>query len=308
VAERRGLAARIGVTLLNLLEPGLGLLRIGQVRRALVVYAVSTIAILIFSVMRAAKSDMGFAAYAVTVGQLLALSLGAVAVSMWWTWRDSRVVSERQAVWSRWYAVVGALLIAFGLSWVLTVIGRNSYRNFYVPSEAMEPTLYKNDRFVASMHRPFDLHRGELILVKAPGDAIYVKRLAALPGDTVELKNGVVSINSVVSELIPEGTTRVSYSDRPAAEARLYRERFPGEAGFHHIQDLGTSETDDVLLTRIPPNHVFVLGDNRDDSADSRVPKAMGGLELVPIQDVMGRALFMYWPREKMGRSLRGDR
>jgi signal peptidase I len=308
VAEQRGLAARVGVTLLNLLAPGLGLLRIGRLQPALVVYGAALGALLVFVAALSTTKNISFGAYAALAGFLLVVTLATYTGAMWRTWRDSRHLILPRSVWARWYSIIGAALTAFALSWALTGISQTLYRNFYVPSEAMEPTLYKNDRFVASMRQPSGLRRGDLILVRAPGDAIYIKRLAALPGDTIELKRGVVFINGARSKLRPERTKRVSYPYLGATNARLYGEQFPGEAGFHHIQDLGTSETDEVSEIKIPPDHVFVLGDNRDNSADSRVSKVMGGLELVPVKDVIGRALFMYWPLAKMGRPLRGER
>ena len=72
------------------------------------------------------------------------------------------------------------------------------------------------------------------------------------------------------------------------------------------IQDLGPSSEDDMAEVTMPPGRVFALGDNRDNSADSRVPKFMGGLELVPIEDVVGRPLFFTWPAKKMGSSVEG--
>jgi signal peptidase I len=305
--SRRSTAARVGVTLLNLLAPGLGLLRIGRLRPALVTYGATLGASLLFIASLSATSNIGFAPYAALLCFLIVVTLASFGGAMWLTWRGSRQVTQPRPIWSRWFAVVGAMVAVFGLNWALTDTSQSLYKNFYLPSEGMEPTLYKNDRFVASMRQPSDLRRGELILVRAPGDTIYVKRLAALPGDTIELKSGAVFINGVAAELMLEGTKRVSYPYLAPSEARLYRERFPGEVGAHHIQDLGTSQTDDVSEIKIPTGHVFVLGDNRDNSADSRVSKMMGGLELVPVQDVMGRALFMSWPPAKMGRSLGGE-
>jgi signal peptidase I len=185
-------------------------------------------------------------------------------------------------------------------------ISRSMYQNFYLPSEAMEPTLYKSDKMVAAMGNPGELRRGDVVLVKAGAGDTYVKRIAALPGDRIELRDGLVIVNGAAAVLKPAGARRVSYPYREPAEARMFWETLPGEAGAHMIQGLGSSAEDNMSEVAIPPGHIFVLGDNRDNSADSRVEKIAGGLELVPMQDVIGRALFIYWPLEKMGRSLRG--
>jgi signal peptidase I len=308
VAERRGLAARVGVTLLNLLAPGLGLLRIGRLRLALAVYGVVLGAFLTFIVALSTTKNISFGAYAALAGFLLAVTLAAYAGAMWWTWRDSGQLNPPRRAWSRWYFIVGAALTAFALSLALTGMSRSLYRTFYVPSEAMEPTLLVNDRFVAAMGLPDELRRGDVILVKTATGDTYVKRVAALPGDKIELKDGVVFINGASVDLKPAGTRPLSYSYMPPTKARMFWEKLPGETGSHMIQDLGSSLEDEMREVTVPADHVFVLGDNRDNSADSRVSKMMGGLELVPVEDVIGRALFMYWPPAKMGRSLREDR
>lgn len=305
--RRRGFAARVGVTLLNFFAPGLGLLRIGQVRPALTCYALIVALWLLLIGVFAGTENISFSAYAAVVGTALVVSLAVLVLSMWRTWKNSRFLSDERPIWSRWYSVLGALLIAFGLSLLLPQISRGLYHNFYLPSEAMEPTLDTNDRIVASMRRPKDLHRGDIVLVKTDSGLTYVKRIAALARDTIALKDGVVIINGTSVELTPEGTRRVSYPYIGTIQARLYRESFPGEIGSHQIQDLGPSAEDDFQQVKVPPGALFLLGDNRDDSADSRVAKEMGGLELVPLDRVVGRPLFFYWPSTKMGRSLTGS-
>ena len=296
----------MGVTLLNLLAPGLGLLRIGQVKPALKIYGLALGVILLFVTALSATRNIGFGAYASLVILVLVVTVVAYAAAMWLTWRDSPQRISPRPVWARWYFIVGAALAAFALSWMLSDFSRSMYRNFYLPSEAMEPTLYKSDKLVAAIGEPAELRRGDVVLVNTSAGDIYIKRVAALSGDRIELKNGIVVINGTAAALKPAGTRPVAYSYMPPVEAKMFWEKLPGETGSHMIQDLGSSPEDDMSEVVIPPGHVFVLGDNRDNSADSRVSKIMGGLELVPVEDVIGRALFLYWPLGKMGRSLRG--
>jgi len=230
--------------------------------------------------------------------------LSVVWLAIWQTWKHSRIIVEPRPLWSKWYAVVAAVLLAFGINWLLTSIWHRFYHNFYIPAESMEPTFDKNDRILASMSVPRDLHRGDIVLVKAPQGAIYVKRLAAIPGDKIALRDGVVFINGVAAPVVPHGSRRVSYPYNDVNEAKVYLENFPGEARAHLIQDLGTTPEDNFGEMTMDSSHVFVLGDNRDLSADSRVAKVEGGLEQVPVADIIGRPLFFYWPPAKMGQSL----
>ncbi|HYJ28739.1 MAG TPA: signal peptidase I, partial [Allosphingosinicella sp.] len=178
------------------------------------------------------------------------------------------------------------------------------YKPYYIPAESMMPTLRKNDRFVASMRGPGELRRGDIVLVRVPGgDAVYIKRVAALPGDRFAMVAGAVVIDGspVAQHLV--GTERIEVPPYPR-EARRLAERFPGEARTHEIYDIGMTTVDDFPESRIPAGHVFVLGDNRDQSADSRVPREQQGLELVPVENVVGRPLFFTW---RAGRGISGE-
>jgi signal peptidase I len=302
--RRRGLVARIGILLLNFITPGLGLLRVGEVRRAVIYYAFAEGAFVVFIAALALTTDISFRAYAIAVGLVLVVLAGALCMAIWQTWKRSRKIIEPRSVWSTWYAVVGAVLLTVGVRYLYTGAWHHIYHNFYLPSEGMEPTLDKNDKFVASMRPPKDLHRGDILLVKAPNGATYVKRLAALPRDKIALRDGVVIINGVPALMRPHGSRQFSNFDRGVTEARLYLEQFPGEARSHLIQDLGSTPEDNFPEVTMDSSHVFMLGDNRDDSADSRVSKDYGGLELVPVANVIGRPLFFYWPQGKMGQSI----
>jgi signal peptidase I len=308
MGRRRSAGARLGIALLNLLAPGLGLLRVGDTRRGLIIYGFTVAVLLALIAAFASTSNLNFGAYAAIVVIALAATLVAYVMAIWWTWQKSEFVTELRPVASRWYSIVAAFVLACLISWILTGISQSLYRNFYLPSEAMEPTLLKNDRLVASMRKPEDLRRGDIVLVRAASGTTYVKRIAGLPGDRIALKDGAVFIDGQAARRVHKGTRRVSYPYMEPTEASVLQETFPGESAPHLIQDLGQSVEDDMREQFVAPRHVFVLGDNRDDSADSRISRTMGGLEQVPIDDVVGRALFLYWPFDKMGRSLKGSR
>jgi signal peptidase I len=194
----------------------------------------------------------------------------------------------RRVAWGMTVAIAG--VIAILIVALVAAFGSGYVRNFYLPSEAMAPTLEKGDRFVAFMDGGGDLKRGDIVLV-AVDKSTYVKRVAALAGDTIGLTDGNVILNGrtvpqrfVKEELRPEVPG--------APPARRLAEQFPGEAAPHEILDMGWSDVDTYSERRVPPGFVFVLGDNRDRSADSRVPRAAMGVDLLPVGDVKGRPLF----------------
>jgi signal peptidase I len=190
-----------------------------------------------------------------------------------------------------------AIWIALGFGALLAIpiglVAFGFFKVFYIPAEAMMPTLQVNDRLLASLQRPADLRRGDIILLRV-GRSIYIKRVAALAGDRIEMIGGIVYLNRRPVTQRYLRTDRID-DDRYDDRARRLAEQFPGEAASHEIYDLGYTQGDDMPEQVVAPGHVFVLGDNRDASADSRFSHAEQGVEQLPIADIRGRALYYLW-------------
>lgn len=120
------------------------------------------------------------------------------------------------------------------------------------------------------------VERGDVIAFVGPDGRDYVKRVIGRGDDIVELRAGALHLNG---EAIP---------CRPLERAQC-TEALPGTTG-HLIQSAGTGPTASFGPVRVPPGHYFVLGDNRDASADSRMSRSDGGVGLVPDAQVIGRA------------------
>ena len=215
-----------------------------------------------------------------------------------------------------------------GIALVLVLVLRTFlFQPFTIPSASMEPNLYQGDYIIVSKWdygyskhsilfspplfsgRVFDHQptRGDIIVFKLPSDnkTDYIKRVVGLPGDTLQMKNDQLYINdklvpnAVLGDVPAEDAVRISGQET----ATLLREELPG-GRTHLMQDMvqdGPVDNTDVYT--VPEGHYFMMGDNRDNSEDSRFPMVTGGVDYVPAENLEGRAVLvlMSW---KEGSSL----
>jgi signal peptidase I len=155
--------------------------------------------------------------------------------------------------------------------------------------------------------------RGDIVIVTPPGQrSDYIKRVVGLPGDTIEMVDGQLILNGVPVEreerppaMIPIDDNVPCFPDEfmearvtgPDGQAYcrlpIFRETLPNGVHYDTI-DMGYSEVDDFARVTVPPEHVFLMGDNRDKSADSRVAIERQGLGgPVPYENIGGRAEFI---------------
>ncbi|WP_243406056.1 signal peptidase I [Sphingosinicella sp. YJ22] len=159
--------------------------------------------------------------------------------------------------------------------------------------------------------------RGDIAVFRYPGprNEDFVKRVIGLPGDTIEVRGGATILNGQPVQRQAAGQFVVPVSENspcspypgsaarliaqpdgtPACSYPLVRETLPGGRSFDTIDQFPASEGDNVAQFTVPEGHVFVMGDNRDDSLDGRFPVARGGVGLLPLENLQGRALISFW-------------
>jgi len=198
---------------------------------------------------------------------------------------------------------------------------------FSIPSESMLPRLMIGDYLIVakwpygySKHSlPWSLplipgrvmstlpKRGDVVVFKAPpaNDTDYIKRVIGLPGDFIQMKGGQLVINGtpvpkvrtadhivpVTANTICIGPEFADSAPDGSAQCRYpqFRETLP-EGKSYNVLDLGVRAPDDTQVYTVPTGHMFLMGDDRDNSADSRLEA--GGFGFVPVENLVGKAMF----------------
>ena len=252
-------------------------------------------------------------------------------------------VEKKDGIWETVKTVFWALLIA-------GVFRTLFFQPFWIPSASMKDTLLIGDfLFVNKMAYGYSEHscpfslcqfidgrwlgsepeRGDVIVFRHPVNGQdFIKRLIGLPGDRIQVKGGVLYINGEAAPQEPagtfvepfepqgpmRGTPRCSNAPVPpggACEKARYLETLPNGRR-HDVLDIGPGPLDDTAVFTVPEGHYFFMGDNRDNSTDSRVPPQYNGVGFVPYENLIGRADRVMF--SSAGRSLlffwtwRGDR
>lgn len=184
--------------------------------------------------------------------------------------------------------LVGAALLALALRSLVIA-------PFSIPSRSMQPLLQPGDQlFAARWGRP---DRGDVVIFRV-GDAKYIKRLIGMPGDHVRMLHGRLMLNGALVRREQLADGRAPCRDRVRALCRLprFREWLPNGRSYEILQPGNLAAADDTIDFHVPRGHYFMLGDNRDDSADSRfAPGEAGGIGYVAGRDLIGRATSIWF-------------
>ncbi len=201
--------------------------------------------------------------------------------------------------------IVQALLLALVIRTLL-------FQPFSIPSGSMRPTLLEGDYlFVtkwaygySNASLPFspnlfngriwgsEPERGDVVVFKFPPDPSldYIKRVVGMPGDTIQMRDGVLHINGepVGRELVGEITDEdVTEMTRPV---EVWRETLPNGVSYNTLDLTPNSIGDNTREFEVPAGHYFMMGDNRDNSTDSRF-----SVGYVPYENLVGRANIIFF-------------
>jgi signal peptidase I len=192
------------------------------------------------------------------------------------------------------------------------------YQPFNVPSVAMSPTLLNGDYFFASKFAygysrhslPFspplipgrifasEPERGDVVVFRLPKDGvtIYVKRVVGLPGDRIQMKEGLLFINDapVARERLADFPAANTCGLGRAGTVKRWRETLPDGSSYETLDCVDNGFYDNTSTYTVPAGHFFAMGDNRDNSTDSRVLSAVG---YVPLENLIGRVSVIFFSR-----------
>jgi signal peptidase I len=215
------------------------------------------------------------------------------------------VRSRSQGVWETARTLVYAVAIALAVRTFL-------FEPFNIPSGSMKPTLLVGDylfvsKFAYGYSRhslPFSLplidgrifgslpERGDVAVFKLPSDnsTDYIKRIIGLPGDRLQVREGVLYLNG---EPVEREEANAFYDDDGSSNGALHRleESLPSGKTYQVLDLADQGSLDNTQVYTVPEGYVFAMGDNRDNSLDSRVPS----VGPIPVENLIGRAEVLFF-------------
>jgi len=211
--------------------------------------------------------------------------------------------------------IIQALLIA-------VVIRTLLFQPFNIPSSSLVPTLLVGDYlFVSKFSYGFSKHsipfspplfsgrilgsepkRGDIAVFKLPRDPSidYIKRVIGLPGDRIQMIDGILNINGQPVPKQKLGTKELNAGAGYKDEATYYRETLPNGVRYtiQELEKFGNKLGRNTSAYVVPPGHFFMMGDNRDNSLDSRDMSSQG-VGYVPYENFVGRAEVIFFSVEE---------
>jgi len=217
--------------------------------------------------------------------------------------------SEKSGAMNEVVEIVKTVVYALMIALFLRVI---FFQPFTIPSASMEPTLLEGDYIIVSKYSygysknsiPFSPplfkgrimeripDRGDVVVFKLPrdGHVDYIKRLIGLPGDRIQVIGGVLHINGKAIPRKPLAPVMVDSGYGFTRNVERFEETFPNGKRFITYDFGPDGDVDNTKVFVVPEGNYFFMGDNRDNSLDSRVAPEAGGVGYVPAENLVGKA------------------
>jgi signal peptidase I len=264
---------------LSFLMPGLGQYRNGQLLKGIIFYSLYLISIFLFYFLNLLKTFNGFIiVFVLAIAFYVFIIVDACLVA-------KRAHGKYPKLGKKWpiYAVLIILHLIFS-SQYKRFINANFISAYKVPTSSMEPTLMAGDYLLAD-HRYYKsnpIKQNDVIVLRFQQDPKreFIKRCIAIGGQVVEIKNKKVSVDG---KIFPD-SLETKFIDR-----NIFSKEFIDPEIYP--ENMGNRDNYGPII--VPRDHCFVLGDNRDNTIDSRYRG------FVPIKDVLGKPLYIYWAKDK---------
>ena len=195
-----------------------------------------------------------------------------------------------------------------------------AFEPFNIPSGSMIPTLLVGDYLFVSKYTygysrhslPLSLpiipgrifssvpNRGDVAVFKLPKDnsTDYIKRIIGLPGDRIQVRSGRLFVNGALVNRRPLAPFFLRGPLGSRVGIRHFEENLPGGRSYRILERADNFQLDNTPVYTVPSGHVFGMGDNRDDSQDSRVLSEVG---YIPMENLVGRAEFIFFSHDSSG-------
>ncbi|MBO9123305.1 MULTISPECIES: signal peptidase I [unclassified Rhizobium] len=218
---------------------------------------------------------------------------------------SEKVQAKPNALWENIKVIVQALVLAMVIRTVL-------FQPFTIPSGSMMPTLLVGDyifvnKFAYGYSKyslPFSPNlfsgrifasepkRGDVVVFRFPPnpEVDYIKRLVGLPGDHIQVTDGVLYVNGKAVPKVPDGTFNSDYAQDPGQDVPVFRETLDNGVTYDTLDQSPVSRGDNTREFIVPEGHYFMMGDNRDNSLDSRFD-----VGFVPAENLVGRASVIFF-------------
>ena len=218
---------------------------------------------------------------------------------------SEKVEAKPNALWENIKVIIQALVLAMVIRTVL-------FQPFTIPSGSMMPTLLVGDyifvnKFAYGYSKyslPFspdifsgrifgsDPKRGDIVVFRFPPnpDVDYIKRVVGLPGDHIQVTDGILYINGKPVPKVPDGAFNSDYKLDPGQDVPVFRETLDTGKTYDTLDQSPVSRGDNTREFIVPEGHYFMMGDNRDNSLDSRFD-----VGFVPAENLVGRASVIFF-------------